>query len=149
MSQITENKPMDENSIAPAFKLNDLDGETVDLVNYKGRVVLLDLWATWCAPCRQFMPKTQKLHEKYYPAGLVTLAINIEGNIESVQGFINKNKYTFPVLLDKGDLEAHIVHLYKVQSIPTVILIDKNGIIRFKGHPENLDEILIEKLIGL
>lgn len=125
---------------APKFALNNLDGKVVDLEELKGKVVVLDFWATWCGPCVESFPKMQKLVNKYNKnSEIVFLFINtLEGKInenrrKKVTTFINKKKYTFNVLFDDGSKTAT---LFNVKAIPTKVVIDKSGNIVFNGFGE-------------
>lgn len=112
---------------APAFKLPDLDGKEVSLDQYKGQVVMLDFWATWCNPCRISMPILEQL-QKEYPKNMVLLAINLQESRDEVRSFIREQGLNpSHVLLDqKGELGQ----MYGTDSIPMQVLIDKEGIVR-------------------
>ena len=116
------------------FALKSLDGSTVKLSDLKGKVVVLDFWATWCGPCLSSFPSLQKVYDKYKEnPNVVILALNTwervkpEEREQHVKDFIAKNKYTFPVLFD-----TDVVSQYGVEGIPTKFIIGKNGNIRFK-----------------
>lgn len=135
--------------IAPDWTLLDASGKKVSLSQLKGKVVLLDFWATWCTPCKMVMPSIQKLHEKYGSQGLVVIGINsFERDGDPVK-YMKEQKFNYMLLL-KGDAVAEN---YKVQSIPTMYLIDKQGKIAHTelGAVENLEtklEETIKKLIA-
>jgi peroxiredoxin len=112
---------------APDFELKTLKGDTVKLSELKGKKVMLNFWATWCAPCKKEMPDMQKLHEEA-SEDLVILAVNIDPQLD-VQGFIDENGITFPILLDEED---KVNQQYQVVSIPTSFFIDSNGVIQEK-----------------
>ncbi|WP_043930717.1 peroxiredoxin family protein [Bacillus sp. EB01] len=112
---------------APDFELKTLKGGTVKLSELKGKKVMLNFWATWCAPCKKEMPDMQKLHEEA-SEDLVILAVNIDPQLD-VQGFIDENGITFPILLDEED---KVNQQYQVVSIPTSFFIDSNGVIQEK-----------------
>jgi thiol-disulfide isomerase/thioredoxin len=115
---------------APAFSLKNVAGETVSLAELsKGKVLLVDYWATWCAPCVKAMPDLQKLHEKYAAGGkfsVVGISIDEEG-VKKVQPFLSKSKtkYTYPILLDAGDTWKQ----WGVKALPTVLLVKDGQII--------------------
>lgn len=116
------------------FALKSLDGTTVKLSDLKGKIVVLDFWATWCGPCLASFPSLQKVYDKYKEnPNIVILALNTwervkpEDREQHVKDFIAKNKYTFPVLFD-----TDVVSQYGVEGIPTKFIIGKNGNIRFK-----------------
>lgn len=112
---------------APDFTLKNLDGKTVRLTDYRGKVVLIDFWATWCPPCLKELPHIQTIHEKYREQGLVVLAISTDREKSAVPPFLEKNGYTFPVLFDNGKVQP----AYKVESIPVVYLVDREGMIQW------------------
>lgn len=107
------------------FTLSDLSGKPVKLSDYRGKVVMLNFWASWCPPCRSEMPAMQKLNEKMAGKPFAIVAVNLEkGAGDAVRKFIAKNGYTFKVLLDdKGEVAAR----YSIYSIPTTFIIDKKG----------------------
>ncbi|MGB8954199.1 MAG: redoxin domain-containing protein [Tumebacillaceae bacterium] len=113
---------------APDFTLNTLDGKTVKLSDYKGKVVMVNFWASWCEPCRQEMPDIEKVYETYKDQGLVILGVNINEKNVPVQGFVNQMGLKFPILMDHDSKVA--VDLYRVKPIPTTFFVDKDGILR-------------------
>lgn len=115
--KISKTKAMD-------FKLKDLNGKEVSLSDYKGKKVFLNFWATWCPPCKAEMPEMEMLYKETKNSDLVILAVNLDEEKDTVQKFINSNKYNFPVLLDTGNIVAS---QYEVVSIPTSFFIDKEG----------------------
>ena len=112
---------------APNFKLPDLNGQQVSLDQFKGKIVMLDFWATWCGPCRMTMPVVEKL-QKEYADTMVLLAINLQESRDEVRDYIRAEGIHSRVLLDE---EGAVGAMYGAESIPLQILIDKQGIIRF------------------
>jgi peroxiredoxin len=111
---------------AQDFTLGDLAGKQVRLSSLKGKVVLIDFWATWCGPCRIEMPNIQKLHRELKGRGLVVLGVNQGEDADKVRPFLKKYAYDFPVLLDR---QQSVAGLYKVSGIPTMVIIDRTGTI--------------------
>lgn len=110
---------------APAFELKNLEGKNIELSSYKGKVVLLNFWATWCKYCVAEMPAMQILYDELKEEGLEIVAINKEESQRLVQYFIDLYKFTFPVLLDdKGHVSANYA---ATQSLPVTYLIDREG----------------------
>jgi thiol-disulfide isomerase/thioredoxin len=112
---------------APNFKIPDLYGHEVSLDQFKGRVVLLDFWATWCGPCRMALPVVERL-QKEFPSTLVLLAINLQDRKEEITDFVYKLGLKSQVLLDEN---GSVGQAYGAVSIPMEVLIDKQGVVRF------------------
>jgi thiol-disulfide isomerase/thioredoxin len=112
---------------APDFELDTLDGQTVVLSQLKGRLVLVNFWATWCGPCRHEMPFLQQLYEDWPGSELVLLAVNVGEGSSDVSQFLQSYGFSFPVLLDG---QATIAQRYNVMGIPTTFFIDKEGVIQ-------------------
>ena len=125
---------------AANFVLSDLNGKTFNLEKLRGKVVVIDFWASWCGPCRETMPHVEKLHKEFKDKGLVVLGINDE-DIDDAKRFVQKNGYTFPTLID---VESVVSEKYGVASIPQTLIIDRDGKIfaHFygSGEEENLRE---------
>jgi thiol-disulfide isomerase/thioredoxin len=140
------------NETAPAFSLKDIEGKQVSLSDYKGKIVILDLWATWCVPCIASFPAMQKQMEKHPDVIFLFIAVNekADGVQERVKTFINKYKYPFLVLIDEPIKEAPgkfvITSSYKPTGIPAKYFIDRNGKLRFKSKGFNTDSELINEM---
>jgi len=106
------------------FTLPLLNGENATLSSFRGKVVILNFWATWCPPCRAEMPSMEILYKRYKDQGLEILAVDIGENANTVRQFVQKNNYSFPVLLDTTKQTSAI---YGVEAIPTTYIIDRNG----------------------
>lgn len=112
---------------APDFTLPSINGESVTLSDYRGQVVLLNFWASWCPPCRAEMPSMEDLHKTMGGEDFVIIAVSIDGGgTNEVRDFIAQNGYTFEILHDKNQIVADP---YRVEAIPTSYIIDKNGTI--------------------
>ena len=107
-----------------SFTLKDLDGNSHNLADYKGKVVFLNFWASWCPPCREEMPAMQKMYVSWDKNKYVMLAINTGEDKRTVKEFAGKNGYTFPILLDK---DGRVARTYKITGIPTTFIIDGEG----------------------
>ncbi len=112
--------------MAPSFKLPDLDGHSVSLEDFRGKIVMLDFWATWCGPCRLTMPVLEKL-QKEYSKDLVLLAVNLGEEPESVRSYVKAQNITSTVLLDQ---DGNVGQAYQSESIPMQVVIDKKGVVR-------------------
>ena len=106
------------------FSLTVLSGGSARLSDYKGKVVILNFWATWCPPCVSEMPSMENLYKQYKDKGVEILAVDLRENVNTVRQFINNNGYTFPVLLDR---DGRVGGLYGVEAIPTTYIIDREG----------------------
>jgi peroxiredoxin len=115
---------------APAFTLSDLNGKSVKLSDYKGKVVLLNIWATWCPPCVEEMPSMERLYQNFKGQDFEILAVSIDTlGVEAVLPFMKKNKLNFPALINS---DGKIQSLYQTTGVPESFIIDKNGIIAEK-----------------
>jgi peroxiredoxin len=109
------------------FSLTTLDGKKVSLSSYRGKVVVLSFWATWCAPCKEEMPAMEALYRDIRARGFEILAVDAMEERATVEKFVKQYGYTFPVLLDtKGDVSG----LYGAQALPTNYIIDSDGSVR-------------------
>lgn len=113
-----------EGKPAPAFALKDLNDKTVSLKDLKGKVVVLDLWATWCPPCRASLPHLDKLYEETKDKSVAIYAVNLQEEKEDVQAFIKQTNLKTPVLFDK---DGAVAQAYKANAIPQTIVIGKDG----------------------
>ncbi len=131
-----------EGKAAPDFALKDLGGKDISLDDYKGKVVFLNFWATWCPPCRQEIPGFIEAYEKYKGDGLVILGVAVSDRENSVKSYVEKSKMTYPVAM--GDTK--IVKDYDPgNAIPTTIVIDRDGNI-FHKHVGFMDQSQVEKI---
>jgi len=106
------------------FTLPLLNGGNAALSNYKSKIVILNFWATWCPPCRAEMPSMETLYRRFNTQGLEILAVDIGEKANTVQQFIQNNKYTFPVMLDSS---KRISGIYGIEAIPTSYILDREG----------------------
>jgi peroxiredoxin len=123
-------RPLQEGRPAPDFTFSDLDGREVSLSDFIGKVVLVNIWATWCPPCRDEMPSMQKLYEKFKDEHFEMLAVSIDGEgREAVAPFMEQMNLTFPALLDPKE---KIRSLYKITGVPESFIVDREGILVHK-----------------
>lgn len=134
---------------APAWTLKDSDGKDVKLTDYKGKVVVLDFWGSWCPPCRAAMPGIQKLHEKYKDKGVAVVGMNYERNAAANPAkFMKDNGYTYNLVL-KADT---IADKYKVNGWPTFYILDRQGKVLWSAvghdpsHEEQMAKVIEEAL---
>jgi peroxiredoxin len=130
-------------SKAADFTLQDMHGKNIKLSDFRGKVVLIDFWATWCPPCIASVPGLEKIHKSYKNKGLVVLAISMDGGEwDSVKSFMKYYGITYPVL--KGDDDVAVQ--YQVRAIPLLLILDREGKIA-KRHFGLSDEDDLEKEI--
>lgn len=126
---------------APAFSAMDDRGAEASLAAYEGKVVVLDFWATWCAPCLTASPYVQDLHEQFAGNdGVVVLGVHYDGRGEPA-AYMAEHGYTFPVILDG----TGVVKAYGVTTIPTFLVIDRQGVVVYKQvglwGPEDVEKL--------
>jgi peroxiredoxin len=114
-------------ALAPDFTLANLEGENISLSDFNGQPVLINLWATWCGPCRIEMPTIQSRFEEYRDEGFIVLAVNFDEHQSDVQAFGDEFGLTFQMLLDPG---AEVQKLYRTRSYPSSFFVDRNGVIQ-------------------
>lgn len=116
---------------APDFALKSSSGENLRLSEYRGDVVMVNFWATWCGPCRQEMPLLDELYSRYERVGFSLLGVNIDDDSRKAMGMVSELGVSFPVLFDA---RKEVSKLYEVDAMPVTILIDREGTIRYVHH---------------
>lgn len=122
--------------LAPSFELADVNGEKVALSDYRGKVILIHFWATFCGPCKAEMPSLNNLFLAFNNDGLTVLAISVDPSEKHIRSFLKDKAVAFPVLMDK-EQEVYFDQ-YGVLGLPTSFLIDRQGIIREKIRGERV-----------
>ncbi|MCH8334901.1 MAG: TlpA family protein disulfide reductase [Proteobacteria bacterium] len=120
-----------EGQIAPDFVLKSASGENLRLSEYRGDVVMINFWATWCGPCRQEMPVLDELYGRYRHVGFNLLGVNIDDDSRRAMKMVQELGVKFPVLFDEN---KDVSKLYKVDAMPVTILVDREGRIRHVHH---------------
>ncbi len=132
---------------APDFVLRGVDGKEVSLSHFRGKMVLLEFWATWCPPCRATVPELTAIQEKYYGKGLVVLGVSLDEGVDlpaKLSSFSKEFKINYRLLI--GDEETE--RAYNVSSIPMTFLIDRNGkvVASYVGYVDNLSAVVSEHM---
>lgn len=124
---------------APDFTLRSADGGNLRLGELRGRVVLVNFWATWCGPCKIEMPHLNRIYEKYRSAGFVLLGVNIDEDPRQAAAMAQRMGLKFPVLLDT---DKAVSRRYALDSMPGTVLIDRDGKVRHvhRGYRDGMEE---------
>lgn len=130
---------------APDFTLRLLAGGNLRLAEQRGQVVMVNFWASWCAPCREEMPHLDRLYAKYRASGFTLLGVNVDDEVRNATGAAQRMGLSFPVLLDT---DKTVVKLYGVSTMPSTVLIDRDGRQRHlhKGYKAGV-EVTYEQLV--
>ncbi len=139
-----ENKKLLEEATKKLSELNflTLDGKEVKISDYKGKVVLVNFWASWCPPCKEEMPIFEKVYQKYSDKNFVILAVNMDTSEGAMKEFLEKNPYSFPIVRIKGEAGLNI------PGLPTSYLVDKDGSVKkirlgiYRELEEDLSKLL-------
>ncbi len=113
---------------APDFTLKSSSGENLRLSEYRGEVVMINFWASWCAPCRQEMPLLDALYNQYQPMGFTILGVNVEEDSSKAKKLLGEIPVNFPILFDN---KSDVSKLYNVVAMPSTVLVDRNGNMRY------------------
>ncbi len=116
---------------APDFALKSASGENLRLSEYRGEVVMINFWATWCGPCRQEMPLLDELYDRYQRVGFKLLGVNIDDDQAKAMKMVGELDVSFPVLFDAG---KSVSRQYQVGAMPVTVLVDRSGTVRYVHH---------------
>ena len=134
---------------APDFTLRTMSGPNMRLAEQRGRVVMVNFWATWCGPCRQEMPQLDRLYQKYKASGFVLMGVNVDDDARKAADVAGKLGVSFPVLLDT---DKAVSKLYDLSTMPSTVIIDRDGKVRYvhrgylTGYEDNYDKQIRELL---
>ncbi|MCX6094897.1 MAG: redoxin domain-containing protein [Candidatus Bipolaricaulota bacterium] len=131
------------------FTALSTDGQEITLSEFRGDVVLIEFWGSWCKPCKQSMPHINAFWETYHDQGFVVLAISTDAQAEDAVAYLEANEFTgLTCIWEPGGKKTRIKQLYEVDWIPRSVVVDKTGTVRYNGHPMDLEADLIETLLA-
>jgi peroxiredoxin len=140
-------RPPEIGKPVPAYRAVSLTGDSVSLTEARGRVVLLNVWATWCHPCREEIPILQALHEQYASRGLELVGVSVDarGEEDTIREFANDFRMTYPLWLDPDE---RVQSTFLAIGVPATFLIDRNGVLRWRhvGPVRANDSTLVRAL---
>ena len=133
---------------APDFALKSASGENLRLSEYRGDVVMVNFWATWCGPCRQEMPLLDELYSRYGRVGFSLLGVNIDDNSSKAMNMVSELGVSFPVLFDSNKA---VSKLYEVDAMPVTVIIDREGNVRHvhQGYKPGYEEKYLDEIRAL
>lgn len=140
--------PIAPGALAPDFTLRTLSGPNLRLQEQRGRVVLVNFWATWCPPCRQEMPHLSKLYDKYGSSGFVLVGVNVDDDARKAVDLATRLGLKFPVALDT---DKKVSRGYDVSAMPSTVLIDREGRVRYvhRGYRDGFEDTYEQQIRGL
>jgi peroxiredoxin len=137
-----------KNKLAENFTLKSKSGKNIKLSEYRGQVVLINFWASWCGPCRAEMPVLEKLYKKYKSLGFVVLGINVDDKKSKADALLKKIPVSFPILYDT---EKKVTELYNVSAMPSSYFVDRDGKVRqlHRGYRPEYDALYKKEIKAL
>lgn len=134
--------------LAPNFTLKSATGTNLRLSEFRGEVVMINFWATWCGPCRQEMPLLEKLYSRYRDVGFALLGVNIDGKSTTAKAMAKRLKVNYPILFDS---DKNVSKLYDVNAMPTTVMVDRDGRVRhiYRGYLPGHEDKYRAKIRGL
>jgi peroxiredoxin len=133
---------------APAFQLNSNAGKALALADFRGQIVLLNFWASWCGPCRQEMPILEQLNRQYHGKGVTLLGVNVEPDSAAAVQWLKATPVTFPILFDT---DSKVSKLYEVAGMPNTVIIDRKGLVRYihRGYSAGAENDYLNQIRAL
>lgn len=133
---------------APDFALKSAAGDNLRLSEYRGNVVMLNFWATWCGPCRQEMPLLDEMYDRYRKVGFTLLGVNIDDDTRKALEMAEALEVSFPVLFDA---EKEVSRRYAIEAMPGTVLIDRQGVVRYVhyGYKPGYEQAYLDEIRSL
>lgn len=133
---------------APAFRLNSTLGKPVSLADYRGQVVLLNFWASWCGPCRTEMPILEQIYKRYKAMGVTLIGVNVEPDSAAGLEWLKATPVSFPILFDTDSAASK---LYDVEGMPNTVIVDRHGNVRYihRGYKAGAENEYMDQLRAL
>ncbi|MCC7463704.1 MAG: TlpA family protein disulfide reductase [Gammaproteobacteria bacterium] len=137
--------PLTTGTAAPAFQLATAGGGAVDLAGLKGKVVMINFWASWCGPCRKEMPILEQLHRQYRSKGLALLGVNVEPDSRAAMDWLKATPVSFPILFDA---DSRVSKLYQVAGMPNTVILDRRGTVRYihRGYQAGVENEYLDQI---
>jgi len=137
-----------EGQQAPDFALKSSTGENLRLSEFRGDVVMINFWATWCGPCRQEMPLLDELYSRYQRVGFNLLGVNIDDDSNRAMNMIEELGVNFPVLFDA---RKEVSKLYEVEAMPVTVIVDRKGTVRYihHGYKPGYEDMYLDQIRSL
>ena len=136
------------NSPAPQFSLDSQSGKPLSLAQFKGQVVMLNFWASWCGPCRQEMPLLDNIYKKYSKAGFTMIGVNVEPDTKAANDWLRQTPVSFPIVYDT---QSKVSELYGVSGMPSTVIVDRKGTVRMihRGYKPGDEEEYLNSIRSL
>jgi peroxiredoxin len=133
---------------APAFQLNSNAGKPLALADFRGQIVLLNFWASWCGPCRQEMPILEQLNRQYRNKGVALLGVNVEPDSSAATDWLKATPVSFPILFD---VDSKVSKLYQVEGMPNTVILDRKGNVRYihRGYQPGAENEYLDQIRAL
>ncbi|HLQ11911.1 MAG TPA: TlpA disulfide reductase family protein [Steroidobacteraceae bacterium] len=133
---------------APQFQLNSNNGKPLSLADLKGRIVLVNFWASWCGPCRKEMPLLEQLNRQYRTKGVTLVGVNVEPDSAAATDWLKATPVSFPILFD---VDSKVSKLYQVEGMPNTVILDRKGNVRYihRGYSAGAENEYLDQIRAL
>ena len=140
--------PIRAGAPAPQFELNSSSGKPLSLADLKGRIVLVNLWASWCGPCRKEMPLLEQLNRQYRSKGVTLVGVNVEPDSAAATDWLKATPVSFPILFD---VDSKVSKLYQVEGMPNTVILDRKGNVRYihRGYSAGAENEYLDQIRAL